>query len=314
MGTNSLEAAAQIAIMGAVTDAELQELPAEIERLRLRVDEQGAIVRRTHAAVAALAESVGQLVVAARRRERGVNLNSFIAYLLFTVLLGGGFLVLYQTRSGELLDARDRALRDRDEHRDHAAELLAEITARDQAAKDALAFYDLLRQDRRTEAIAHFGEIQQAKLTPVERALFTAGESAARGQVVDAGFLAGLDAFRTRDHGKAVTELRRALAYEQEGPRAAQMRYYLGVSQYRIGEYEDAARQLELALAGRIDQVGDIYGDARFYLAASLEALGRNEEARAAYDKFASAQPESPLAIHARRKSAMLALKQTTTN
>jgi hypothetical protein len=209
-------------------------LSAEIDRLRLRLDEQGAIVRRTHSAVTALAESVGQIVVSHRRRERGINLNSFVAYLLFTLLLGGGFLVLYKTRSGELLDARDRAFADRDSHRDRADAFQAEIASRDQAANEALAFYDLLRQDRRTEAIAHFSEIQQSRLTPVERALFAEGESAARSEIVDAGYLAGLDAFRNRDHGNAVTELRRALAYEQEGPRAAQMRYYLGVAQYRL--------------------------------------------------------------------------------
>ena len=295
-----------------MSDLPPSEPSAEIERLRLRLDEQGALVRRTHAAVTALAESVAGLVAAQRRRERGVNLNSFIAYLLFTVLLGGGFLMLYKTRSGELLDARDRAIEERDGHRGRAAELQAEIASRDQAAEQALAYYDLLRQDRRPEAIARFGEVQQARLTPVERALFTEGETAARAEIVDAGYLAGLDAFRARDLARAITELERALAYEQEGPRAAQMRYYLGVAQHRVGRHEDAARQLELAIAGRVDQVGG--GDARYYLAAALEALGRIDEARAAYDKFASAQPESQLAVAARRKSAMLAHAPSTTN
>ena len=65
---------------------------------------------------------------------------------------------------------------------------------------------------------------------------------------------------------------------EAEGPRAAQMRYYLGLSYYKKADYDSAARHLELSLAGRVDQAG--VNDVRFYLATCLEKIGQLPEHR----------------------------------
>jgi TolA-binding protein len=308
----ALERGGRKGIIGAVTEAEEVEVKSEVERLRLRLDEQGSIVRRTNVAVTTLADSLGQVLASQRRRERHLNLNSFVAYLLFTVLLGGGFFLLFRSRAGELMGDRNRAVAERDALRDKAATLETELAAREAAAQSAAGFYQLLQEDRRTEVIARFPEIERDKLTPTERAIFTAGEKQARAGLVDAGYLAGIDAFRAGDQGKAAEELKRALAYEEEGPRAAQMRYYLGVTLYKTGDHEEAARQLELALAGRVDQTS--VTDCRYYLAAALEAIGKYDEARAEYDRYASAKPASPLAVHARRKAAALARRASPTN
>lgn len=280
--------------------------------MRRRLDEQGALVRRISIAVTSLADSLGKVVAGQRKRERWISLNSFIAYTLFTVLLGGGFFMLYSQRAGDLVSARDAAVEERDAVRGQIDDLSARLNQRDEDEKLALEYYQLLRDDRRAEAIARYPELEQHRLTPTERALFADGVKDARAEIVDAGYLTGLDAFRAGDLDKAVTELRTALAYEDEGPRAAQMRYYLGLSFYKKADYDNAARQLELALAGRVDQAGVI--DVRFYLATCLENIGQLERARVEFDKFASANPNHPWTITARRRSAQLARRGIRTN
>lgn len=284
----------------------------EVDVLRRRLDEQGALIRRTHTAVTSLAESLGKVVAGQRRRERWINLNSFVAYTLFTVLLGGGFFMLYHERADDLVDAREAAVEERDSAREQALSLREEIVARDAAEKQAQEYFALLREDRRAEAVARYPEIEDIRLTATERALFAEGVKAARAEIVDAGYLGGLDAYRAGDMDKAVTELRTALAYEGEGPRAAQMRYYLGLALFKKADYEGAARQLELSIAGRADQSGVV--DARFYLASALEKSGQLEQARSEYDKFASAHPLHPWAVTARRRSAQLARRGIRTN
>lgn len=293
-------------------NAELGALRDEVDSIRRRLDEQGALIRRTHTAVTSLAESLGKVVVSQRKRERWLNLNSFVAYTLFTVLLGGGFFMLYHERAGDLSAARETAVEERDSARTEVGRLREEISERDAAEKVAQEYYALLRDNRRAEAIARYPEMEEEKLTPTERALFAEGVKQARAEIVDAGYLAGLDAYRGGDFDTAASELRTALAYEDEGPRAAQMRYYLGLSFYKKADYENAARQLELSIAGRVDQSGVV--DARFYLAASLEKSHRIEEARAEYDKFASAHPTHPWSMMARRRSAQLARLGIRTN
>lgn len=284
----------------------------ELDALRRRLDDHGTLLRKMQAQVGQLTESLATLVAHGRRRERTLNLNSFVAYVLFTFLLGGGALLLYRTRVDELVDARDRAVTERTALGDRAKELQEELAARDSAGQRAHTYWQLLRDGKRNEAIARYAEIEQDKLTPTERAVFADSEKSARGEIVDAGYLTGIDAFRAGQHVKAIAELKRALAYEEEGPRAAQMRYYLGVSLMKSGDAEGSARELEKSLAGRVDQAGVI--DARFWLGTAYEKLGKLEEARTELDKFASAAPMNPLAMTARRKSAALARRAAPSN
>lgn len=277
----------------------------DLDLLRRRLDDQGTVLRKTQQGVTELAESVGRLVTAQRRRERWMSVNSFVAYLVFTVVLGGGFLMLYRARAGELVRTRDSAVAERDLARARAKTLDDQLTARTSGAARAFDYYQLLQSGKRTEAVTRFAELAAAELTATERAVFEQGHKKAREEIIDAGYLTGLDAARAGEHAKAISELRRALAYEEEGPRAAQMRYYLGVALVRTGAAKDARHELELALAGRVEQGGAT--DARYYLATALEALGEFGAARTEYDRFASAAPQSPLAVGARRKAMAIA-------
>ena len=287
-----------------MNDRDFNELREQITELGRRVDEQALLVRKAQSSVSSLADSVAEVVSRQRHSDRRQHLNSFIAYLLFTVLMGGGFFALYRTRTGHMVRERDDAVTERDAARHRVSRLRGELGARDSAAKKAFAFYKLIKSDP-GEAIAEHPEIEREPLTPTERDLFADTVDKERSQIVDAGYLTGIDAYRKGDNDRAVSELRRGLAYQGEGARAAQMRYYLGAALAKKGEYEEAAHQLELALAGGVEDAG--LTDARFKLARSLEQLGRYAEAKSEYDKFATSQPKSPWAAAARRKSAQLA-------
>jgi TolA-binding protein len=290
----------------------VSELVVEVDVLRMRLDEQGAMLRRTHQAVVGLAESLGKVVAHQRRRERGLSLNSFVAYTLFTLLLGGAFFMLYTTRAGDLVEARDAALRSREETRARLRSLEGEVEARERASATALEYYQLLRDGRHAEVVARYPEIERQDLTPTESALFAGSVEQAKGELVDAGYLAGLDAFRAGDLDKATTELRTALAYEDNGPRTAQMRYYLGVALFKQRDHEEAVRQLELAIAGRVEKQG--MSDVRYYLAAALDGLGEFDKARAEYNRFATENPRLVLAWTARRRAAQLSRRPVGTN
>lgn len=289
--------------------ADAAALRSDLDALRRRLDDQATILRKTQQGVAELAESVGRVVAGQRRRERWMSVNSFVAYLLFTVVLGGAFLMLYRARAGELVRNRDAAVADRELARSRAKALDDELSRRTAGAARAFEYYQTLQSNRRTDAVTQYPELAAVELTPTEKAVFEQGHKKAREEIIDAGYLSGLDAARAGEHAKAITELRRALAYEEEGPRAAQMRYYLGIALVKTGAAKDARHELELALAGRVEQAGAV--DARYYLATALEALGELDAARTEYDRFASAAPTSPLALGARRKAMEIARRST---
>src|SRR5689334_16590858 len=87
---------------------------ALLEGLRRRLDEQANQHRKTQTQVTQLADSIAALVSVQQRRSRWLNINSFVAYLIFTMLCGGAFYLLYQSRARELVGDRDRVTGERD--------------------------------------------------------------------------------------------------------------------------------------------------------------------------------------------------------
>src|SRR5687767_6445692 len=98
--------------MGGVVSEQDERTLADLRR---DVAEAHAITTRTHNALTTLATTLKDIVARQDRYERGLNLNSFVAYTLFTVLLGGGFYMLYRSRAENLLGDREQALKVRAE-------------------------------------------------------------------------------------------------------------------------------------------------------------------------------------------------------
>lgn len=294
-----------------MNERDFNELRTEVDSLRRRLDEQGDTLRRTERHVRSLSDSIGQLVAGQRKRERAISLNSFIAYLVFTVLLGGGFFALYRARSADLVSDRNAAAAERDQARTQAQTTAAELAARDQAAAKAHELYATLRDGEPAEAITGFAALDLESLTPTERDVFTEAVARARAGIVDAGYLAGLDAYQAGDDARAIDELSRALAYASDRERVPTMRYYLGRAHLRAEQNDQAVRQLELALAGSVE---DTLPDARYHFAEALMAAGDAERARLEFDQFVAANPSSPLAWQARRTAAQLTRAGATTH
>jgi tetratricopeptide (TPR) repeat protein len=268
---------------------------------RRELGETHAVAMRTHNAVATLAQSVKEVVIRQGRYERGLNLNSFVAYVLYTVLLGGGFYLLYRARAEVLVGERTTAIVRRDEAVAEATAARHEVELREEATRKALEFWQLLDQGRRADAIARYPEVAALKLTPTEREVFRVGVARARAELVETGYAAGVEAFRAGQWKKAATELERMLVYEAEGPRAAQARYYRAVSLHKLGDFQDAVRILEQAIADGVERT--VTGaDARYFLGAAYEMLRQPEKARAEYTKFSDAQPNHPMYWPARRR------------
>src|SRR5207247_905153 len=98
--------------------------------------------------------------------DRGLNLNSFVAYLLFTVLLGTGFYLMYRAQSGHLVADRDAAQRAKAEAAQQAAVARAELAARDAGEKKAAELWGLYKDGRRADFITRYPELAGARLTP----------------------------------------------------------------------------------------------------------------------------------------------------
>jgi tetratricopeptide (TPR) repeat protein len=242
------------------------EAPADdgwalLDGLRRRLDDQASQSRKTQAQVSQLAESIAALVEAGRRRSRWLNLNSFVAYLTFTILLGGAFYFVFQSRAHELVAKRDRAVVERDK-------ALAE---RDAAVK---------RADDTAVKLA-------AALKPVEPPPPDVIKPAR-------------DALKAGHYADIVAALEPALA--KDPTHAPEMHYLLGIAYAKQNALDKAITHLTAAVAGNVADE-----DAHFQLASALDRAGQWAKARAEYERFATAHPQSKEAVFATRRSATLA-------
>jgi TolA-binding protein len=288
-------------MQGAVQDDE--RVLAELRDLRRDIGEASALATRTHTGLTTLATTLKDVVARQDRYERGLNLNSFVAYTLFTVLLGGGFYLLYRSRAEHLVGDREAALRLRADALQQAAAARAALATHEAGSKKAAELYALYKDGRRADVIARYPEAAGAQLSPVEAQVLEESVGRARGEIADASFAAGIEAAKAEQWKRAVTELKRALGFEPDGARALQARYWLGVALLKQGDFAEAVVQLDKALAGGAERSAV---DARFQLATALEQAKQLERARNEYVKFADAHYLHPLAGTARRRASLI--------
>jgi tetratricopeptide (TPR) repeat protein len=275
---------------------------ALLDALRRKLDDQGTQTRKTSAQVQQLADSIAALVEAQRRRSRWLNVNSFVAYLMFTLLCAGAFYFVYQSRIHEVVSARDRAASDRDTAVRRADEATTKLAARDAADAQALETWQAFEAGKKDEAAKKLAALKTAPLSKLDRDMLAARAKQAEMMQVDAAMKAANAAFRAGKNGEVVVTLESALNLQGAAPRAGEMHYLIGLAHLRANEVEKAVAQLELAVTG--DGVDE---DARFQLASALDRVGQWGKARAEYDRFSTQHPQSASAPFAMRRSATLA-------
>src|SRR5512139_2212686 len=257
---------------------------ALLDGLRRRLDEQANQNRKTQNEVRQLAESIAAMVEQQRKRSRWLNVNSFVAYLMFTLLCGGAFYFLYQSRAREVVAERDRIATERDTAVRRAEEAIKKTVARDGA-----------------DAAKKLVELQGAPLSKFERTVLETKAKQAEVVQIDLALKGAAAAFKAGRHADVVAPLEAALALDPQGPRAPLMHYYLGVAASKAGTLDAAIVHLQAAVDGNVD-----LEDARFHLASALDRAGQWGKAKIEYDRFATAHPVSSYTWYATRRASAL--------
>jgi hypothetical protein len=274
---------------------------ALLEGLRRRLDEQANQNRKTQSEVRQLAESIGALVAEQRKRSRWLNVNSFVAYVMFTLLCGGAFYFLYQSRARDLVADRNHVATERDTAVRRAEELTEQVAARDAADAKAWDAYQLLEAGKREAAAKQLVELHGAPLSKLDRSVLETKAKQAEVIQIDLALKSAASAFKAGRHADVVAPLKAALALDPNGPRAPLMHYYLGVAASKAGALDSASVHLQAAVDGNVD-----LEDARFQLASALDRAGQWGKAKTEYDRFATAHPMSSYTWYATRRAAAL--------
>lgn len=274
----------------------------QLAQLRRKLDDLSSQQRKSHTAVQQLAESVAALVAAQRKRLRWLNLNSFVAYLIFTVLLGTAFYMVYLRRAGAIGGELAQLTAQRDAAVKRADLATAELAVSKDRSQKALEVFQLYGNGQAAEAEAKLAALR-GSLTPLEEAALDGVRERAAKAAFDRAYGEGLAAYRAGNFAAAVAPLEQAVAAGPAvGSRLGAAYYYLGLCLAKTNELPRAKAALEAALGAQVE-----LEDARYQLAMVLDRAGEIGKARTEYEKFATGHPKMILAVYAMRRSAVLA-------
>jgi len=259
-----------------VKDRELQAFENRLESLTERLGEVEDAQARTGqpgGASGELAAAVRELGGLHRRQVRLLSLHSFAAYVIFTVLLCAAFYFLYAGRAGAADAERDRALEARDAAQARAERASRQLAAHDAADRASAQLLELLRQRRYREALAAEAGLAKVELGPAQRQFLADAVAGARAELAAEVTVRARQALDRRDFERA---------------------------------HDAAVDGLAITAAGGPALAGPPSAELRYVLAASLDKLGRSDEAREAYSAFLAAAPDHEQAGRARQRLAHL--------
>lgn len=275
------------------------------EDLREQLDQLGHEVVEARNQMIKNANAVGNLVAEVRelgrqqqRQRRRLGANTLGAYVIFVVLLAGGFYLVYQSRV-DRVEFEKNVLR-----RQHAAmqtqvERLREAERKRHGTEtEAMAFYQLMKGQQLHQALARYPEVAKLPLSKVEAALFESWVQRRRASLAYSAYAAGMRAVGEKAWKRAVVELSRSLQLVAQPPHAASLRYYLGVALSKLGSNREAAEALEKAISLRAAKL--VNTNVQYLLAGIYQALGQRDKARDTYRAYLRAYPKGSHARLAR--------------
>ncbi len=242
-----------------------------------------------------------------QRQGRRSGINSLGAYAIFVVLIAGAFYWIYQARV-DRIEFETNALRRRHAAMQTQIERLRDAERKRRSTEnEAMAFYQLIKEQKLHEAISRYPRIAKLPLSRVEAALFDGWVQQKRASLAYGAYAIGMRGVSEQNWKRAVIEFRRSLKLRDRPPQIASLRYYLGVALGKLGSNREAAEELMQAISLGAEKT--VAKHVRYLLGTTYEALGRRNKAQKAYRSYLKKYPNGSYARLTRRRLKALRAK-----
>ena len=267
-------------------DARLRELQQE------QIETRNLTIKSDHA-VRTLAGEIRELTRMQEEFQRRTVWSSAAAYVLFTVLLGGGLFLFFQATSNR--DRLDDAFVEEQmsQLEGRIRELEDQLERRKEAEQEAWSFFELLEQGAREEVVERFPNLQGRLMDRASVELFRREVERFRQQLAADAWAEGMSAYHANRWADARDAFQRSRNYSEFTSYTAQLNYYLGDALFQLGDFTGAVRYYNVALASG-DLTRDVEPLAIYRLGEALRSLGRDREAMDAYTTFIQRFPNHP--------------------
>jgi len=285
----------------------MREADEEIREIKKEIIESRGLIIKTNNLTNSLAADIKSIAKRQAGYERRFLWNSAVAYFLFATLSFVGLKLASEARIGEIESRQEELTREARELRLELDEETRRAEERNRAEVAAARYYDLIRQQKRAEAVNGYEQIRREDLTRAEGAFFRDTVDRFRLDLSVASYQQGLDLMRTGRYSEAAEKFQEAVEFDDEGSHIPAVKYHLAGALRRLNRQSEAIVLAQAVVDQNIDR--ELQDDATWLLSQCAEELGRIDEARNALRTLNRRWPRSSLAPDARRHLGELNLR-----
>jgi tetratricopeptide (TPR) repeat protein len=246
----------------------------EFREIKREIIESRGLVIKTNNATSALAADVKSIAKRQAGYERRLTVNSAMAYALFVVLIFGGLKLWLDgsVRANKL--ENDELHRQLDRVHAESTALARERDERQSLDNRAMAFYELVREGKRQEAVEAWQQLRREHLSPAEAAFFQDVVDRFRTDLSLEAYERGLEHARLARYVQAYEAYDEAVRLREEAGHIPRVRIAQADALRHLGRQREALVVLQAVADGADTEAADDALLAMAHCQADLQQFG----------------------------------------
>ena len=281
--------------------------PAELRKIEKEIIEARALIIKSNNLANSLSAEVRTVARRQADYERGAFWNSFVAYLLFAVLVFIGAQVAFNARQASLQDDLNRAEEAAAEAKKELQELRKETGGGARVEeKDLVELYQLITEGRRQEAVTAYEALNPASFSYLEKKLLDDTINRFRDDLSMSQYIRAMELLAARKFPEAIEAFNESLRLKDNAGHAKAARIYMAEALRLQGKPREAIAILQKVSEEYLSR--EMADDALWYLAMSHQGAYQKDEALSVLKTLMRRHPDSQFYKDARIRAAELKL------
>jgi TolA-binding protein len=283
------------------------EVEQEIREIKKEIIESRGLVIKTNNIANTLGADIKTIAKRQAAHERRAWWNSVASFALLGLACLFGFRLLLDASVRELELEKENSQEEVKRLKSALEQEVQRAEKRVQAEQKAMQFLELVRSQRRTEAVERFRELDKDTLSPAEGELFREIVARFHSELSAEAYQAGLELQRAGRLSDAADRFETAIRMDNSAVHTAKSRFQLAETQRQLGKYAQAKLEAERVLEQNVDK--EIHPAAALLLARILDELGDVDGAKAQLKKLIAKSPHGSVLMEARQLLGQLSEK-----
>lgn len=280
------------------------EVEQEIREIKKEIIESRGLVIKTNNIANTLGADIKTIAKRQAAHERRTWWNSVASFALLGVACLFGFRLLLDASVRELELEKENAQQEVTRLKAALEQEVQRAEKRVQAEAKAMQFLELVRSQRRAEAVERFRELEKDTLSPAEGELFREIVARFNSELSAEAYQTGLELQRAGRLNDAADRFETAIRLDDSAVHSVKARFQLADTERLLGKYAPAKLEVERVLEQSVDK--EIHPAAGLLLARILDELGDLDGAKVQLKKLIAKSPHGGVLLEARQLLAQL--------